>query len=127
MPAIGGSIESVTLDSRNFAVAADADAERNLGGFSNEFQANGDGTGRLIKTRTGWTLSGITIEVDDMRGDAEYLQELADAADFFPVTITYASGIVYQGTGQIMEELTSGSQSVTSDISLSGPGVLSQQ
>lgn len=127
MPAVGGSIESVTLDSRSFAVAADAEAERNLGGFSNEFQANGDGTGRMIKTRNGWTLSGITIEIDDMRGDSEYLQELADRPDFFPVTITYAGGQTYQGTGTIVEELTSSSQSATGDISLAGPGVLTVQ
>ncbi len=44
MAAVGGSIESVTLDGRTFAVAADAEAQRKLGGFENEVQANGDGT-----------------------------------------------------------------------------------
>lgn len=127
MAAIGGSIESVSLDSRSFAVAADAEVERKLGGFENEILANGDGTARMTKTRALWSLSGITIEVDDFRGDAEFLQELANSPDFFPVAVTYASGAVYQGTGQLMEEMTSSSQSATADISLSGPGILSPQ
>lgn len=127
MAAIGGSIESITLKSRNFAVAADAEAERKLGGFENEILANGDGTARMTKTRSLWSLTGVTVEIDDFRGDAEYLQELADSSDFFPITITYASGIVYQGTGQIIEETASSSQSATASVSLSGPGVLSPQ
>ena len=48
MPAVGGSIESVTLNGRPFPVAADAEAQRKLGGWENEVQANGDGfTARL--------------------------------------------------------------------------------
>lgn len=127
MAAIGGSIESVSLNSRSFAVAADAEVERKLGGFENELMANGDGTARMTKTRTLWSLSGITIEVDDFRGDAEFLQELANSPDFFPISVTYASGTVYQGTGQIIDENASSSQSATADISLSGPGILSPQ
>lgn len=127
MAAIGGSIESISLASRSFAVAADAEAERKLGGFENEIQANGDGTARLIKTRGLWSITGISVEIDDFRGDAEYLQALANRPDFFPVSITYASGKVYQGTGQIMEENASSSQNATASISLSGPGVLTPQ
>ena len=61
MTAVGGSIESVTLDGRNFPATADAAAERKLGGFENESQANGDGTARLIKTRVPWSLDGLTL------------------------------------------------------------------
>lgn len=127
MAAVGGSIESVTLASRNFAVAADAEAERKLGGFENEVQANGDGTARLIKTRVPLSISGLTVEIDDFRGDAEYLQSLANLPDFFPISITYASGVVYQGRAQLVDENTSSSQSATAEISLSGPGILTRQ
>ena len=44
---VGGSIESVTLNGRSFAVAADADSNRFLGGFVNDVQANGNGSGRF--------------------------------------------------------------------------------
>lgn len=127
MAAVGGSIESISLGGRNFAVAADAEAERKLGGFENEVQANGDGTARLIKTRVPLSISGLTVEVDDFRGDAEFLQALADRPDFFPIAITYASGLVYQGTAQIVDETASSSQNATASISLSGPGRLTKQ
>ena len=77
MPAVGGSIESVNLSGREFAVAADAEAQRKLGGFENEVQANGDGTARLIKTRVPLSLDGLTIEIDDDRGDQEFLQDFS--------------------------------------------------
>lgn len=127
MAAVGGSIESISLGGRIFAVAADAEAERKLGGFENEVQANGDGTARLIKTRVPLSISGLTVEVDDYRGDAEFLQSLADRPDFFPIAITYASGLVYQGTAQIVDETASSSQNATASISLSGPGRLTKQ
>lgn len=127
MAAVGGSIESVALDGRNFAIAADAEAQRKLGGFENEVQANGDGTARLIKTRVPLSLDGLTVEVDDDRGDHEFLQELSNRNDFFPVAITYASGLTYQGTAQITGETQASSQNATAAISLMGPGVLTRQ
>ena len=96
MPATGGSIESVTLDGREFPAAADAEAQRKLGGFENEVQPNGNGTARVIKTRVPWSLDGLTIEIDDSRGDHEFIQELADRNTEFPVALTrfrrYLSG-----------------------------------
>lgn len=127
MPATGGSIESVTLDGRNFPVAADAEAQRKLGGFENEVEANGNGTARLIKTRVPLSIDGLTLEVDDGRGDHEFLQELSNRNDFFPVAITYASGSTYQGSAQITGELQASSQNATAAVSLMGPGILTRQ
>jgi len=127
MSAIGGSIESITLDGRNFAVAADAEAQRKLGGFENEVQANGDGTARLIKTRVPLSLDGLTLEIDDGRADQEFLQELTNRTDFFPMVISYASGEDYQGTAQIVGETQASSQSATASVSLMGPGILTKQ
>ena len=127
MAAVGGSIESITLDGRGFAVAADAEAQRKLGGFENEVQANGDGTARLIKTRVPLSIDGLTLEIDDDRGDQEFLQELSNRNDFFPVVISYASGNDYQGTAQIVGETQASSQNATAAVSLMGPGVLTKQ
>lgn len=127
MAAVGGSIESITLDGRNFAVAADAEAQRKLGGFENEVQANGDGTARLIKTRVPLSLDGLTLEIDDDRADQEFLQELTNRNDFFPVVISYASGNDYQGTAQIVGETQTSSHNATAAVSLMGPGVLTKQ
>lgn len=127
MSANGGSIDSVTLAGRIFAVAADAEAQRKLGGFENEVVANGDGTARLIKTRVPLSLDGMTLEVDDDRADQEFVQGLQNRNDFFPIAITYASGITYQGTAQIVGETQASSQSATMTVSLMGPGILTKQ
>jgi len=127
MAAIGGSIESISLDGRNFAVAADAEANRKIGGFENEVVSNGDGSARLIKTRVPLNLDGLTVEIDDDRGDHEFIQELSNRTDFFPITITYASGAVYQGTGQITGETQASSQSATASLNLMGPGNMTKQ
>ena len=127
MPGVGGSIESVTLDGRTYSVAADAEAQRKLGGFENEVQANGDGTARLIKTRVPLSIDGLTVDIDDAQGDAEFLQELQNRNGYFPIAITYASGEVYQGTAQIVGETQASSQNATASVSLMGPGVLTRQ
>lgn len=127
MAAIGGSIESISLDGRNFAVAADAEVNRKIGGFENEVQANGDGSARLIKTRVPLQIDGLTVEIDDDRGDHEFIQSLTDRNDFFPITITYASGAVYQATGQVTGETQASSQAATATLNLMGPGILTKQ
>ena len=127
MSAVGGSLQSVALDGREFSIAADAESNRKLGGFENEVMATGDGTARLIKTRVPLSLDGLTLENDDDRGDQEFLQELADRNDFFPITITYASGGVYNATAQIVGEMQSSSQNATTAVTLAGPGVLRKQ
>lgn len=125
--AIGGPIESVSLDGRTFAVAADADVNRKLGGFENEVQSNGDGSARVIKSRVPAAIDGLQLSIDDVRGDHEFLQALADGADFFPVAITYASGETYQGRMMVTGEVQFANQSATATVSLQGPGKLQKQ
>lgn len=124
---VGGSIQSVTLDGRNFAVAADADAQRKLGGYENDVQANGNGTARIIKTRVPWGINGLTVEVDDTRGDHEFVQRLADRQEEFPIAVTFASGAIFQGSGAVTGELTYGNQNSTCSIALMGSGKLTPQ
>ena len=124
---VGGSIESVTLDGRNFSVAADAEAQRKIGGFENEVQSNGDGTARQIKTRVSLSIDGLTVDIDDAQDDAQFLQELQNRNTFFPISITYASGETYQGEAQIVGETQTSSQNATAAVSLMGPGVLTRQ
>lgn len=127
MSIVGGSIESISLNGRNFPVAADADGQRKLGGDENDVQANGDGTGRLIKTKVPWQLEGITVGIDDARDDQDFIQDLADGNNFFPIAITFASGHVRQGVGQITGENPVSTQAQTAAISLMGTGKLTPQ
>jgi len=123
----GGSIIEVSLKGRIFPVAADAESNRKLGGWENEVESNGDGSARIIKTRVPLLLDGITLEIDDARGDQEYLQARAAESDFFPIAITYASGDTYSGSAQITGEIQKGSKNTTAQITLSGPGDLRRQ
>lgn len=124
---IGGSIESVSIDNQLYAVAADADATMSLGGFNNEVQPNGNGTSRIIKTRVPWSITGLTLTVDDDAANQETLQSIADGNEYVPITIRMASGVTYQGSGTITDTLERSTQSATVSLSLSGQGTLSQQ
>lgn len=126
MAGIGGSIESISLDGRNFSVAADADVSRKIGGWENEVQSNGDGTFRIIKTRVASSLGGISLSIDDTRGDAEYLNELQGRKDSFPMAITLASGVVYQGDVAVVGEISTSLTNSTAEIELGG-GKLTRQ
>lgn len=127
MVAIGGSIESVTLDGRTFSVASDADTNRKIGGFENDVPANGDGTARLIKTRVPWGVDGLTVAIDDQNGDHEFLQDLADGNAFFALTVSYVSGAIWQGDGQIVGEMQFSNQNAVATMGLMGTGKFTKQ
>lgn len=127
MAAVGGSVEAITVNGREFPVTADADINRKLGGFETEVQSNGNGTGRLIKTRVPPSLTGIVVECDDDRSDHEFLQEVSDGNSFVAVAITYASGNVYQGSATISGELQYSSQNATCAFDMMGEGVFTKQ
>ena len=124
--ATGGSVESVTIDGRKFAVPADSDFARKLGGFENDVEANGDGSAREVKTRVPWSLSGGAVSIDDTRDDHEFLQNIADSNAFVTVTIAYVSGISYTGEGKMTEALEHKSMNTVMDISFKGRGKLTQ-
>lgn len=127
MSAVGGSVESMEISGRGFAVAADSEATITVGGFTNENQANGDGTTRMVKTRVPWMVDGLTVEIDASRGDQEFLQSIADGKVYVVCAFTLASGIVYQGSGQLTGDFGASSQSATAGVQLGGPGKLTQQ
>jgi hypothetical protein len=122
-----GSIQEITLKSRRFPVAADADGSRKLGGFENEVQANGDGSVRLVKTRVPLKFDGLQVEIDDGKGDQEFLQGLADSNELFELTVTLVSGNTYQGVGQITGEIVFSTQSGTATLTLEGQAKLTIQ
>lgn len=116
----GGSIESIEINSRIFPVAADADASRDLGGFSKEIMMNGDGTSRYKKTRKPWKIGGVSVAIDDTQGDQEFLQAVADQEAEVPVVIRFVTGISYGGYGSVVDDLEFSSENATADISLAG-------
>ena len=127
MTAIGGPIVELTLSGRYFSVAEDAESNRKLGGFENEVPMNGDGTGRLVKSRVPWSADGLTVSCDDFNEDHEFLQSLADRNDFFAITVGYASGAIFQGNGQITGEIAFSSKQATATVALQGTGTFTRQ
>ena len=126
--AVGGSIESLSINGRTFPVAADAAAKRKLGGFENAVESNGDGSARILKTRVPWSLEGVVVEVSDDRADQEFLQgTISDGLDFFPITITFASGATFQGKGIITDEIAWDSSKTTAELKLAGPANMTAQ
>ena len=125
--AIGGSIESISVNNRLFPVAADADVNMSLGGFTNEVLANGDGSSRQVKTRVPWMIDGVQLELDSIRADLEYLQEVSDNQEDIPIVITLVDGTAYQGRGTVEGDVQRASQSATGTMSFKGPGKLEQQ
>ena len=127
MAAVGGSIDSISLNGRIFVVDAEADVNRKMGGFENEVKSNGDGSARQIKKKVPLSISGLTIEIDDTREDQEFIQFLANLNDFFPIVVTFVSGDDYQGSATITGEVQFSSQNATAQINLMGPGTLTKQ
>ena len=127
MAVTGGSIQSVTVAGRIFSVASDVEATRKLGGWENEVMPNGDGSARNIKTRVSWSITGLTVECDDDRGDQEFLQELANSPDYFSFAVTFVTGVVYQGQAQLTGELTVQSKETKAEVSFMGPETLTKQ
>jgi hypothetical protein len=127
MPATGGSIESINLNGRNFAVAADSDAQIKYGGSNNDVAANGNNTARILKTSEPWSISDASVEVDPDNGDQVFLQGIADGNGWASCTITLASGAILQGDGTITGDLATSTANATASLSLMGTGVLTEQ
>ena len=127
MPAVGGSVEAISIAGREFAVTADADINFKLGGFENEVQPNGNGTARIIKTRVPSGMSAIVVENNPDRDDHEFVQSIADGNNFEATTITYAGGTTYQGRATVVGELQGSTQSATLSFDMQGEGKFVKQ
>jgi hypothetical protein len=122
--ATGGSIEAIDLGGTPFSASSDADLSIFLGGFSNEALSNGDGTGRVKKTRMPWKVTGVEVTIDWSAGDMQLLKSKANGPDF-PIGLTLADGTVLRATGNIQGEFTGSTASSTVTLELAGPGDMS--
>ncbi len=126
MTAIGGPLESVAVKGRLFAVAADADGNRKLGGFEAEVQPNGDGTARIVYARVPWQMDGLSLVIDDNAADQEFLQDIIDGKKFVPIEFTFVDGITFRGEGIPAGELAKSSMNATAPLKFNGPAKLEQ-
>ena len=125
---VAGSIKSVSIKSRLFSVAGDADAKLNLGGRENEVQPNGDNTVCVVQTVMASEISSLKLRISDTRRDQEFLAEVQASGDVVPITVTKASGLTYRGKMQIVGKIEVSTKDQTVEIQLSGePLKLEQQ
>ena len=124
---VSGSIREVSLAGRIFPVTADSDPGRQLGGFTNEIQANGDGSVRVVQTRMPWSVSGLTLVINNGRQDQEYIQNLIDSGSLFVFSITYADSVTYSGSAQVVGEFDRASMAGTAEVGFMGSQKLTQQ
>jgi len=127
MPAIGGSVTGFAIDGTVFSVMADADPNRDLGGFTADVKATGDGDAIMTLTAKPWKIDGLTVALDDAGQLQERLQEIVEKKDWVPVVITMASGLSYSGRGTVTGDIQRSSQNATVELALMGPGKLTQQ
>lgn len=120
MAAVGGSLVSLELAGRVYAVPADTDVTIMLGGYQNEVLPNGDGTARVGTQRVPCGIKGCAVSCDAIKGDLEFLQSLADSLAFFPCVATLAGGASYAGNVQVNGELAMSTQSATATFELLG-------
>lgn len=120
---IGGSIQSISIDGRDFNVTSDADFTIDMGGFKNERLMNGNNTSRKKKERKPWKVTGIVLDTDFANGDHAFLQNIADGPDVAMV-IHFADDSKLTGTGSIEGDLTFSSMNSTGSLEMAGGGTL---
>ncbi len=131
MGAIGGSLGSISLSGRAFAVDGDADVAQALKAFENEIKVNGDGKLRLIRKRVVQKLEGIPVAIDDAQGDLEFLSDLNDNGDgnvdgLFGVVVVMPSGAIYAGRGQFVGDVMRQTGEATAELTIHLTGMKKQ-
>lgn len=123
MTAIGGSLESISLNGREFKCTADTDPGIQLGGEEITMESNGLGGVRELKRKIPWAINGAKVELDMDNEDLEYLTDfqINKGGD---VVITFAGGISYTAIGNISGTLESNPADASTTLSLMGGGLL---
>lgn len=115
--AIAGAPRSLTIKGRYFKVAHDSPGNKAIGGRNNEVAMNGDGSFRTIQTVMPGSLNDLNVEIEDSKGDQEYLKGITDAGLPVAVVATYASNISYTGdlviTGEMQKDEATGLMSLS--------------
>jgi hypothetical protein len=101
-----GDIRQVKINSREFdPKGEDGNVNIDVGGFTNTYALNGNGTGHITQRRKAAGFSDLPLSLDDARKDLEFLQKIADDGDPVPVVMVLASGKTYSGSLVLVGDL----------------------
>lgn len=117
MPIISGPLSHCEIAGRRFEVDAGEDVELMLPGWTNESRPTGTGGMVIKKVRKLGSVS-LPVVLDRTKQDLEFLQDVADRLDSFPVVAAYPDGTTYQGVGQLEGDLKYASQDGRADLEL---------
>jgi len=124
---IGGSCVEMSIGNRTYQMAADADLDVFVGGYEPEVRPNGGGGGRKVMPRTNWSAENCKVEVDDVLGDQEALQESANRPVFEDITFTFPGNVVWEGRGTIVGKVSRSTEDATATFNVEGIGQLRRQ
>lgn len=121
----GGDLVSVFIrrpdgSTRNFAVATGGDNSRILGGrYTEEVEANGDGTQRdIVRNRPGER--EVVLNIDDNNKDHEWLIEASRATDFSIVSYTHVGGNIYSHSAKPVGDMAKNDGNATATVTFKG-------
>ena len=130
---LSGTVRSVEIRGRSFDIAADADGTRDLGGDTIELAPTSLGAIKKA-TRKPWKLEGLSLVINDLRGDQEFLNRIASGTEpgadidgWYPISFTFASGLTYGGRGSVVGDVAKSSMNGTASVNFGGPGRLERQ
>ena len=126
MAAIGGPLESITINGRTFPVAQDSGPSTDLGGDTNTIEMNGDRTSRIVKELRPALLESINVQIDHDNNDLQFLDDIQQGTEFVPISVTFVEQTVYSGSGIITDPVVLNSDKATAEIKLSGPSFTKQ-
>ena len=117
----GGDIKQFMLGGREFDIAPEANVTYRLSGYSNESSPTGNGGMHTTQSRKLGGIDAIPLSVQTDRGDVEFLQQIADAGEPVPCTITLINGDAYSGKLTIQEALDPNTGDGQVEVTIAGP------
>jgi hypothetical protein len=91
--------------SKTYKVKGGESHKLDLGGKSSEIRMNGDKTGHAVKTAKPWGAKDLNLAVANVTDGIEFLQDIQDEDPLAIITVTYADGRTYKGSGTITGDL----------------------
>jgi hypothetical protein len=96
-------MDKVSGASRELATKGGEDVNIDLGGYTSEYQINGNGSGHSKLNAKPWTVDGVNVEADT--GVLEFLQGTINSLGESIFTLAFINGDTYKGTGKIDGDL----------------------
>lgn len=115
---IAGSIRSVSIDSKTYAVDGEADPSISPG-FSVDLKGNGDGSTRKIITTKPWSITGLKVAIPNAAAH-DHLKKVARSPDLVAIVLEKSDGTYEQGVGTITGEVKYNPKDGTAEIDLGG-------